>query len=341
MRILVSLLSVMLAAPAAAKVRVVTTTTDLAAIVREVGGDLVEVEALCRGGQDPHRVTATPGMVVALSQARLFVVNGLELEVGWVPELVRSARNDSIRVGGAGYVDASHRVSVLEIPAGPIDRSMGEIHALGNPHYTLDPIRVKRAAWNVANGLRRVDPANAAAYDRRLVEFYARADAAVARARDRMAPYQGARVIAYHQKYEYLLERIGLAKVGAIEPKPGIPPSAAHIARLAAAHRGGDVRLILLDPWYDRRVADRLAAEIGARVVVPCPAVGGCDGAEGILDLFERNVESIVAALSAAGAGPSSAPPPAVSVGDLRGPAVRVRSFEAATDGARHVRGEG
>lgn len=295
---LISVLSAFLAAasPAAAQVKIVTTTTDLASIARAVGGDLVEVEAIARASEDPHRVTATPGMVVALARADLFVQNGLDLEVGWVPALLRSARNPSLLPGGSGFVDASNRVPLLEVPKGPVDRSMGDLHPYGNPHYTLDPVRAKRAAWNIANGLHRVDPSKAEVYDRNLTAFYARVDEAVARARERFAPHRGAKVLVYHKRFEYLLDRLGLAVVGAIEPLPGIPPSASHIADLIARHRASGVRAVLIDPWNDRRVAERVAAAIGAVVVEPCPAVGACEGASDIVALFERNVEALLRA---------------------------------------------
>lgn len=284
-----------------AAVKVITTTTDLASIVRAVGGDLVEVESLCRGSQDPHRLRATPTMVVRLSKADLFVQNGLNLEVGWVPSLVRSSRSDEIRPGGRGYVDASSRVKLLEVPTGRVDRSMGDVHPFGNPHYTLDPSRAKVAAWNIVSGLNRVDPANAKIYNKRLSAFYTRVDSAVATAKKTLESYKGDGVLVYHKRYEYLLDRLGLKVIATIEPKPGIPPSAAHIARLILRHKKEGIRAVLIQPWDDARLAGQVATGIGARIVVPCPAIGGCGDGEDddIVSLFKKNVGILEAALAA------------------------------------------
>lgn len=270
------------------RLRVLATTPDLASIARMIGGDRVEVEAVARAGQNPHDVTATPAMVAKISRAHLFIENGLELEVGWVPALLQSARNASVRPGGAGYVDASFRVAVLDVPAGPVIRAMGDVHGSGNPHYTLDPIACKRAAWNIANGLIRIDPSRQEEYVERLRVFYARADAAVARARETSASLRGAPIIVYHPYYRYLTSRLGMVEVASIEPVPGVPPSASHLARLIANQKDKGVRLVLIEPWNDRRIAERVARELGARVVQPLTTVG--TGASDVLEMFEKNV---------------------------------------------------
>ncbi len=289
-------LGVSLALPASAQVRVVATLPDLASLARDVGGELVTVEQLSQPNQDPHHVAATPTMVVRLSNADLFVMNGLDLEVGWVPALLDASRNQNVRRGGPGFVDASVRVPVVELPSGPIDRSMGDVHPDGNPHYTLDPVRAKWAAWNIANGLMRVDPAHAEDYKARLRTLYARIDAAVARAQASMGCFHGSGVIVYHSRYSYLLDRLGLRPVGSIEPKPGIPPSAAHLAGIIAAQKDQHVRAVLVEPWNDHRVAQQVASAIGATVVTPVAAVGGDPGATDIVSLFERNVALLLGA---------------------------------------------
>lgn len=283
---------------ASAAVKVVATISDLAALAREVGGDLVTVESLSQPHHDPHRVNATPSMVVRLSQADLFVMNGLELEIGWAPALLQASRSSKIRPGGPGYVDASVRVPLLEIPSGAIDRSMGDVHPFGNPHYTLDPGRCKWAAWNITNGLVRVDPGHADQYKARLKTFYARIDNLLASVGEKMRPHRGARVIVYHKRFEYLLDRLGLMEVASIEPKPGIPPSAAHIAHLIAAYKDQGIRAIIIEPWNDRRIAEQIASAIGAKIVVSVGAVGSDPKAANVMELFERNTELILAALS-------------------------------------------
>jgi zinc/manganese transport system substrate-binding protein len=285
------------AAPASAKVKVVATLPDLASLAREVGGDLVTVEQLSNANQDPHKVLLTPSMVVKVSRADLFVINGLDLEIGWVPSLLAAARSQKIRPGGSGYVDASERVPVIERPSGPIDRSMGDVHPYGNPHYTLDPVRCKWAAWNIANGLIRVDAAHAEQYKAGLKNLYARIDRAVASAAEAMKPYRGAAVIVYHPRYNYLIDRLGLRVAAAIEPKPGVPPSAAHMADLIAAQRTQGVRAVLIEPWNDRRIAERIASGLGARVVVPVASVGTTDGGADVVSVFERNVALLFEAL--------------------------------------------
>jgi ABC-type Zn uptake system ZnuABC Zn-binding protein ZnuA len=290
-------LSLLLTLPATAKIKVVTTLPDLASLARDVGGDLVTVDALVQPGVDPHHVTATPTMVVRISQADLFVVNGLDLEVGYVPALLDASRNQNVRRGGRGYVDASERVPVIEVPSGAIDRSMGDVHPGGNPHYLLDPSSAKWAAWNIANGLIRVDPTNADAYKARLKLLYARLDAALARAQLAMKPYRGSGVIVYHKLYNYLLNRLGLREAASIEPKPGVPPAAAHLAGIIASQKNRGIRIVVVEPWNDRRVAQQVASAIGATVVTPAVAVGSKPEATDVVTMFEQNVALLVRAL--------------------------------------------
>ncbi|MEK8022524.1 MAG: metal ABC transporter substrate-binding protein [Candidatus Hydrogenedentota bacterium] len=288
-----------LSMPASAKVKVVATLPDLASLARAVGGDLVTVDQLTQANQDPHHVNASPSMVVRLSQADLFVMNGLDLEVGWVPALLQASRSQKVRPGGPGYVDASIKVPVIEAPSGPIDRSMGDVHPFGNPHYTLDAGRCKWAAWNIANGLIRVDAANAEQYITNLKNLYARIDAALARAREAMKPYRGSSVIIYHARPNYLLDRLGLRVAATIEPLPGIPPSAAQIGRIISSQKSKGIRAVLIEPWNDRRVAEQVAAGLGegTSVVVPKQAVGSDPAAVDAIALFEQNVALIVSAL--------------------------------------------
>lgn len=289
------LISIPSPAVAQERIRVLATTPDIASIARAIGGERVEVEAIARSGEDPHRVTATPSMVVKISRAHLFIENGLELEVGWVPALLQSARNAAVRPGGAGYVDASNKVAVLDVPAGGVTRAMGDVHGSGNPHYTLDPIACKRAAWNIANGLIRVDPAHQAEYIERLRAFYAQADAAVANARQALGALRGSRVVVYHPYFRYLTSRLGMTEAATIEPRAGVPPSAAHLARIIEEQKGRGVKLVLVEPWNDRRIAERIAREIGARIVQPQTAVG--PEAPDVLALFARNVALFEAAM--------------------------------------------
>lgn len=290
----------LLTIPAAAKIKVVATIPDLASLARDVGGDLVTVDVLSQPNRDPHKVVTTPAMVVRISQADLFVVNGLELEEGWVPALLDASRNQNVRPGGRGYVDASQRIPVIERISGQVDRSMGDVHPNGNPHYTLDPGRAKWAAWNIANGLARVDPANAEAYRSRLKNLYTRIDAAVARAQRSMKPFRGSGVIGYHKFYNYLLDRLGLRIVASIEPKPGVPPSASHLASVISSQKGKGIRVVLVEPWNDRRVAQQVATAIDAEVVTPIASVGCDPKATDVVSTFELNVAILLRALGGA-----------------------------------------
>lgn len=286
-----------LAGPAAAHaaVRVVTTTTDLAAIVRAVGGDRVEVLSIAAGHQDPHFVDAKPSYLVKLQRADLFVQVGLELEAGWAPNLLANSRNGKIQPGGPGFVDASEGIERLQVPAAA-DRSEGDIHPYGNPHYWLDPANGRAIAANVAAGLARVDPANATAYEAGRAAFVARLDAALARWTERARPLAGLPVVAYHNSWPFLERRFGFRVVGFVEPKPGIPPSGRYVAELAESMKRDGVRLILMSTFYDQKTADLVARLSGAEVVTLANSVGGLPEASDYVALFDVNLERLLAA---------------------------------------------
>jgi ABC-type Zn uptake system ZnuABC Zn-binding protein ZnuA len=285
------------AAPARAadRLQVVTTTSDLAAIAREVGGDRVEVLALAAGFQDPHFVDAKPSFLLRLQKADLFVEVGLELESGWAPQLLENSRNARIQRGGPGFVDASEGVRRLNVP-GAVDRSAGDIHPYGNPHYWLDPANGHRIAANVARGLGRVDPANAAAYAGRLAAFDARLDEALSRWRESAARLRDLPVVAYHDSWPYFAERFGLRITGFVEPKPGIPPSGRYVAELAEAMKRDGIRIVLMSTFYDQKTANLLAKLSGARVVTLANSVDGLPEAKDYVALFDTNLDRLLAA---------------------------------------------
>lgn len=291
----VAALPFLLAAPAAAKLQVVTTTTDLAAIAREVGGAEVEVVAIAAGFQDPHFVDAKPSFLLKLQKADLFVQVGLELELGWAPMLLTNARNARILPNGPGFVDASVGIERLEIPSNA-DRSAGDIHPHGNPHYWLDPANGKRIAVNIATGLKRVDAAHAAEYDARLAAFEARLDAALARWAELARPLAGRSVVAYHNLYPYLERRFGFRSIAFVEPRPGIPPSGRYVAELAETMKRDGVRLILTSTYYDQKTAKLLAKLSGGEVVTLSSSVEGVPEATDYVALFDENLKRLVAA---------------------------------------------
>jgi zinc/manganese transport system substrate-binding protein len=284
-------------APAAeARVRVVTSLPDLRALTEAVGGDLVEVESLARGNQNAHDIELRPSLMVRLRRADVLVVNGLELD-HWVDGLARGSQNARVMAGAPGRVEAWRGVEVRGVPPGRVDRSMGDVHPLGNPHYTLDPDTAPAVTANIVEGLARAAPEHRATFEARRRAFLERLRQARERWAAALAPLRGTRVVVNHDAWIYLLARFGLVQAGTIEDRPGIPPSAAHLARLIAAMRAEGVRAVIVEPWGDRRTAERVAAEAGARVVVLAHAVGALPGTGTYLDFLEHNVSALVQAL--------------------------------------------
>lgn len=283
-------------------VTVVTTTEDLAAIVREVGGDRVAVDALARGYQDPHFVDAKPSFLLKLHKAQLLVLVGRDLEIGWLPPLVTQSRNSRIQPGAAGYLDASLTARILEIPAGQITRAMGDVHPLGNPHYWLDPQNGVRIARTIAERLGTIQPKDREYFDGRLADFAGRLEAAERRWLAAMAPYKGLKVVTYHRSFPNLADRFGLDIIGYVEPRPGIPPAPRHTATLIDEMKRQDVRLVLVEPYFDLKTPNAIARETGAVVVVMPPSVGGVPEASNYLALFDYNINLVLAAIAKTGA---------------------------------------
>jgi zinc/manganese transport system substrate-binding protein len=260
-------LGLLVAGAAQAKVKVVATVGDLGALAREVGGDQVEVEVLALATQDPHFVDARPSLVVKLSRAHLLIANGMELEVGWLPALQLSARNEAVMVGGAGFLDVSTLITPLEVPQQKIERSMGDIHPGGNPHYTKDPRNGLLIARGIAQRLSQLDPANEKLFQANLEKLQANLKARIAEWEKTLAPYKGTPVVTFHRSWVYLLAWAGLTGVGYIEPKPGIQPNPTHVAGVLGLIKERKVPLILQEDWYSAAVAELLAKKTGATVV--------------------------------------------------------------------------
>ncbi|HET6639068.1 MAG TPA: metal ABC transporter substrate-binding protein [Gemmatimonadota bacterium] len=283
------------------KIRVVATLPVLAELVKVVGGDRVEVTAIATPLQDPHFVDAKPSYILAAGQARLFVTAGMDLEVGWEPLVREGSRNAAIQIGGPGYVDASAHVQKLGVPTGRLDRSRGDVHPFGNPHYWLDPLNAVPLTADIALALTRVDPANAGLYNDRRRNFLAALEGRMATWRSRMAPLRGQPVASYHESWEYFARRFGMEIVGTLEPKPGIPPSPSHLAQLMDRMKARDVKLILKEPYYENKNPDLVARETGARVVeLPNQPQAGQD----YLGFIDSLVDRVVAAAAGAGVAP-------------------------------------
>jgi zinc/manganese transport system substrate-binding protein len=271
------LLGLTLALPhtARASTRVVATLPDLAALAREIAGDDASVECIGKPNEDPHFVQAKPSYIVTLNRADLLIENGLDLEIGWLPALVDQTRNAKIRVGAPGRVVAAVGVPLVEIPTEAVTRAMGDVHPGGNPHFSIDPERAKIVAKNIYDGLVRVAPDKAADFQANLDKLLARIDASEAACVQTMAPYRGTKVVTYHKSLTYFCQRFGLEEVDTVEPKPGIPPSPSHVADLIGEIKRDGVKLILMEPWHERRTPDLIAQQTGAKVVEFPAQVGG------------------------------------------------------------------
>jgi zinc/manganese transport system substrate-binding protein len=256
------------APPAHADLRIVTTTPDLAALAKQIGKGHVQVTSLALHTQDPHWVDARPNLALELSRADMCVLIGLDLELGWLPTLLTGARNGAIQPGGKGYVDASEFVSKLEVPTGPVDRSMGDIHPHGNPHYLLDPRRAVKVASGLAVRMAALDPANQDFYRKNADEFGSK----VAQWRKvwekKLAWLRGKRIIGYHQSLPYLGDWLGFTVTASIQPRPGIPPNPAHVAHVIELGRKTDAKLVLQEAWHPDQTSKLVAEQAGVRLVV-------------------------------------------------------------------------
>jgi zinc/manganese transport system substrate-binding protein len=252
---------------AVAELRVVATTPDLAAIAKAVGAGHAEVSALALPTQDPHFVDARPHLALDLSRADLLIAVGLSLEVGWLPTLQVGARNPAIQVGAKGYLDCSQFAELLEVPTAKIERSMGDIHPGGNPHYMYDPRQAVRVAAGIAKRMAELDPKHAADFERGARQVQTDLDGARKRWEQELAPLRGIKAIAYHKSLSYLANWLGLQIVEHVEPKPGIPPNPRHVAQLLALAREQGVKLFVQETFYPTNTSQMLADRAGARLV--------------------------------------------------------------------------
>jgi len=292
-RLLPLLLPLLLLAPAAhGKLRVVGTLPDFAALARAIGGDRVEAMALIKGTQDPHYVDAKPSMIVKVNRADLLISIGLGLEVGWLPVLLTQGRNGKVQVGAPGHLDASSVIRPLEVPV-KADRAMGDVHGGGNPHYYTSPVEMFTVARAIRDKLKALDPEGAAHYDARWSEFETQYSSKLAGWRSRLASVKGTQVVVYHQSWVYLLEWAGLKRAGVLEPKPGIPPSPAHVSRVLSTTRDQGVKFVIQEVYHPRRLSSVFAKKARARLLVLPSMVGAAEGIETIWDKFDRIVEEL------------------------------------------------
>jgi ABC-type Zn uptake system ZnuABC Zn-binding protein ZnuA len=279
-----------LPAHAAKKLNVITATTDLASLAQEVGGDKIDVEAIAKGYQDPHFVEAKPSFLLKLRHADLLVVVGLDLEIGWLPPLITQSGNPHIQPASAGYLDASQFAEILEKPQGQVSRAMGDVHPLGNPHYWLDPENGRRIAKGIANKLAEMDPPNAAYYQQRFQDFDKRLTAAEQNWDAQMKPYNGRKVVTYHKSWPNFAKHFNLDVVGYIEPRPGIPPTPGHTIELIQQMKRDNVKIIMVEPYFDLKTPNNIASGTGGKVLVMLPSVGGEKDITDYFKLFDYDI---------------------------------------------------
>lgn len=297
MRILI-LLGVMLFTTAHAEpLRICATVPDLGDLAREVGGDEVDVTTLAKGPEDPHFVEARPSFIKTLSRADLFIEVGMELEVGWAPVLLQNARNERILPGNNGFVDASTAITPMGVPEGIVDRSMGDIHAAGNPHYLLDPENGVKVAALIAERLAEARPEKAGYFKDRLDAFRTRADKATRELVGQLEPFAGTGFVSDHDMWPYFARRFGLKPVAFMEPKPGVPPSTRHLGTLVDLVKSSGIRLVVTSSYFDPRHARFVAERTGARTAELAHQCGARPGTEHYLDMITYNVQQVLIAL--------------------------------------------
>jgi zinc/manganese transport system substrate-binding protein len=290
--IILALLLSLAGRPAHAALKVLATTPEWAALVRELGGDKVDVYAATSAFQDPHRVDAKPSLVARARNADLVVATGADLEIGWLPVLLRESGNARIQPGNPGYFEAASQLHLLEIPTS-VDRSMGDVHPLGNPHVHLDPHNVALVAAGLAARLAAVDAANATVYAARAADFQLRWRAAITRWEQQAVPLRDLPVVVIHRDQAYLCHWLGLREVAAIEPKPGVPPSSAYLAELVIKLSASPPKLILRNAYNDSKAVDWLSERIHVPVVLLPYTVGGTPAAKDLFSLFDDTINRL------------------------------------------------
>jgi zinc/manganese transport system substrate-binding protein len=283
----------------AKKLNIVTSTTDMAALTQEVGGDKVNVEAIAKGYQDPHFVEAKPSFLLRLRQADLLISVGLQLEIGWLPPLITQSGNPRVQVGAAGYLDASQFAEILEIPQGTVTRAEGDVHPLGNPHYWLDPDNGRRIARGIAGKLGDLDPGDASYFQQRFQDFDKRLTAAEQKWDAEMKPYRGRKVVTYHRSFPNFAKHFGLDVIGYVEPRPGIPPTPSHTLDLIQQMKRENAKIVLVEPYFDLKTPQSIGRATGAQVIVYLPSVGGEKQVTNYFELFDYDIGLLTKAFQA------------------------------------------
>jgi zinc/manganese transport system substrate-binding protein len=280
-----------------AKVRIVSTLDDFASIAASIGGDQIQAESLAKGYQDPHFVDAKPSFILKLSRADLLIVAGLELEIGYLPPLIDQSRNEKVHPGNAGYLDVSNGCEILQRPTTQVTRAMGDVHPFGNPHYWLDPENGRVIARSIASKLTELDPANRSVYEKNLAEFEAKLGAKDREWKAKLAPFNGAKIVTFHNSWPNFAKHFGLVVAGQIEPKPGIPPTPSHTLEIINLIRSEKIRVILVEPYFDTKTPKYIASKTEAKVLVFYPSVGGTPEIKDYFSLFDTDIDALVKVL--------------------------------------------
>ena len=297
-KLIVGMVLALLALGAQAKLNVVATTPDLGAIAKEIGGDAITLTTLAKPTEDPHFVDAKPSFIVKLNRADVVIEGGAELEIGWLPALLDQSRNEKLAAGAPGHVNCAKGVPLIDVPA-TLDRARGDIHAAGNPHYIIAPSNARIVAQNIATALAEVDAKNAEIYRANLQKFTAALDAKINGWQKTLAPFKGANIVAYHDSWPYFARDFGLKIELYLEPKPGIPPTPSHLAEIIMKMKSENARVIIVDPYLNRRTAETVARDTGAAVVDVTQFPGGLKGTEGgYIQLEDYLVNSLAKALA-------------------------------------------
>ena len=275
-----------------ANLRVVTTTEDLRSITEYIGGDLISVSSIAKGTQDPHFVEAKPSYLVAVSRADLLIAIGLELESGWLPLLIRGARQPKLMPGEPGCLTVSEAITPMDIRT-QADRSQGDVHPLGNPHFMADPDRVLAVAELINKRLGELDPTHAKQFSENLAEFKTALSNKITKWKKKLAPYSGTKVVGYHMTFNYLFKYFGFELIGFLEPKPGIQPTAQHILKLIEIVKAQKAKLIVIESFFDPKPGETLAEKTQAKLVLIPAYVGGDDKSKTYFDWMDHLVNEL------------------------------------------------
>lgn len=295
-KILLILVCFLVALSAHAKLNVVATLPDFGSLAREIGGDKIDILILAKPTEDPHFVDARPSFVVSLRNADVLIDGGAELELGWLPPLLQNARNPKIEVGKPGRVQASQGIRLMNVPTN-VTRAAGDVHALGNPHFCADPIIAKAIAQHIAQALGAVDPSNAAFYNDNYKKLESKINAKLQEWGAAMQPFNGQHVAAYHDSWPYFAHRFGINIDIFLEPKPGIPPSPSHLTEVIAQMKTQHVKAVIVEPYHDKRIAEKVASSTGAKVVEFSQFPGGISGTDSYVSLIDKLVSKLAEAL--------------------------------------------